>query len=137
MLTSIAKTETIAAVLLFLLLWSVLFHTTVYPSPESDVVSLSVSPNVQAAPGTIKLKILVAAHQDNIQLCVGYRVYDYPEELTERRSCQQLNGIYSPRVYWMEYKNIPTEQYIAFATVTRVPNRLAGVARASFTISPN
>ena len=80
---------------------------------------------------------MVTSHQDNIQFCVGYRIMDYPEELTSRRSCQQLNGIYSPKVFWFEYKGLSAEQYVAFVEVIRVPNRLAGIAKANFTISSN
>ena len=101
---------------------------------DDPVVSLQVSPNIQYEPGKIKLKISVASHQDNTQFCIGYRVMGEPEELTIRRSCQQLNGIYSPRVFWFEYKGIPAEQYIAFATVIRAPKRLAGTAQAQFQV---
>ena len=104
---------------------------------ESDVVSIAVSPNVQPAPGKIKLKLVVTSHQDNIQFCVGYRYSDEPDELTLRRSCQQLNGIYSPKVFWFEYKGLSAGEYQAFVEIVRVPSRLAGTAKANFTISSN
>ena len=136
MLTSIAKTETIVAVLSFLLLWSVLFPTTVYPNPESqDVVKLEATPNVQWEPGKIKLKVTIQPHRDNIQYCVGYTYSEDPPELQPlRRSCQQLNGIYTPRVYWIEYKGILPGEYFAFAEVIRVPNRLASRVQANFVV---
>ena len=101
---------------------------------DNSVVSLQVTPNIQYEPGKIRLKLVIASHQDNTQFCIGYRVMGEPEELTIRRSCQQLNGIYSPRVFWFEYKGIPAEQYIAFATVIRAPSRLAGTAQAQFQV---
>lgn len=101
-----------------------------------EIVGLEVSPNVQWEPGKIKLKITVDPHQDNVQFCVGYRYADDPPEIGDlRRSCQQLNGIYSPKVLWIEYKGIPASEYQAFAEVYRAPNRLAGRVQANFVVS--
>lgn len=109
---------------------------TAAPEPD-EIVKLEVSPNIQWEPGIIKLKITVQSHVDNIQLCMGYTYKEDPPELQPlRRSCQQLNGIYSPRVYWIEYKSITFGEYFAFAEVIRVPHRLASKAQANFIVTP-
>ena len=119
------------------LILAFLLTLPIIPNQSQTVVSLTVSPNVQAEPGTIKLKVSVEPNPDNIQFCVGYRYLDESEELALRRSCQQLNGIYSPKVFWFEYKGLPAAQYVAFVEIIRAPSRIAGIAKAYFTISSN
>ena len=99
-----------------------------------DVVSVRVDPAFQYAPGNVRYVTRITPHKDNIYYCVGWISED--AHVYERTSCQQLNGIYSPRTFYIEFKSLGLGNYEAFAEVYRAPNRLAGRARQAFRILP-
>lgn len=87
---------------------------------EDPPLVLEALPVHQFAPGYMRYRIRVQTHRDNVALCFGYN-----EPNKYRKSCIQLNGIYSPRVYWQEYHNLSPANYEAFVQLFRAPNRIA------------
>lgn len=108
------------------ILLALLFHTLV---TSEEIVKLEVTPAHQFEPGTIRLKITVPTHKDNVYICFGY-----DSEVLSRRSCQQWIGVYAPRTLHIEYKALPAGQYSAFVQLYRAPNRLAGYDQAPFQV---
>lgn len=109
------------------------------PNP---VVLLEVRPQFQFedARQPVDYRIIITPHRDNFWTCWGWRLEegegtdDYIKQY--RSSCQQLNGIYAPRVFYFTYRNLSPGKYIAFAEVYRVPNRIAGTITIPFQIIP-
>ena len=102
------------------------------PLPATDVVtSLQVSPLVQAAPGKVLYTIRITPHRDNIWFCYGWDNIDTADGKT---SCQQLNGIYSPRIFQQEYKWLKSGHYVGFVRVYRAPSYIAGTAPLQFIV---
>ena len=118
---------------IFLGLWlSASSPTAIHANSEPDPVSIQITPQIQQAPGKVQYKISIARHVDNLYMCWGFTAPGARIEF--RGSCQQLNGIYSPSVFWFEYKDLSAGEYQAFAELYRVPQRLAGNATANFII---
>jgi len=126
--------------LLFLALIFAPSHLSSSPSQkqqkEPAVVTLSLSqrPEEMWEPGKVRYKVQIEPHRDNIQFCYGYSSDN--AKVYYRESCQQLNGIYSPRTMFFEYSGLGEGNYLAFVKVYRVPNRLAGEATDRFRILP-
>lgn len=93
------------------------------------VITLTITPTQQFAPGTITLKMRVPRDHQNFQLCFGFE-----SDYITRSSCMLWDGSNAPLVQWQEYRNLPAGQYEAFAQLWRVPNRLAGQAKAQFNV---
>lgn len=85
-------------------------------------------------PGKVRYVIRIEPHRDNFWFCAGFVSPD--AYVSERKSCQQLNGIYSPKYYYFEYKNLTEGNYRAFIQVYRVPNRLVLQPEVPFRILP-
>ena len=118
-----------------LLLTLFLFSALLVSPSSEDVVSLKVTfDKSNTAPATPTFKIAISPHKDNIHYCWGFVSND--AVVMYRRSCQQLNGIYSPIVIWQEYKNLGSGTYKAFVEIYRVPNRKAGESTFNFRILP-
>ena len=83
-------------------------------SEEFPVLDMEVLPAHQFEPGTIRYKMTVQPNYENTRLCYGY---EQPNKF--RRSCFNLYGIYSPRIFWQEYDKLPTASYIAFSELYR------------------
>ena len=96
---------------------------------EDPPLWIEALPIHQFAPGHIKYKIRVQSHRDNVALCFGYN-----EPNKYRRSCMQLNGIYSPRSFWQEYHDLPPAKYEAFVQLFRAPNRIAAQEIQEFVV---
>ena len=112
------------------LLLSILLLVPAIGWGDSDTpLWLEVLPTHQFAPGHVRYKIRVQSHRDNIGLCFGY---SQPNKF--RRSCMQLNGIYSPRLYWQEYHDLPAAEYEAFVELYRAPNRIAAKEPKKFIV---
>jgi hypothetical protein len=66
-------------------------------------VTVSVYPTVSLAQhATFRLTVMAPRHEDNRELCLGYR-HPGPLEPWQRRSCQSMDGIHATRtrtVYW-------------------------------------
>ena len=80
----------------------------------------------------MKYKIRIPTHRDNFWFCTGWTSPD--AKITMRKSCQQLNGIYAPQVFWFEYKNLSQGTYIGFVDLYRVPHHVAGRASHNFVV---
>jgi hypothetical protein len=98
---------------------------------DESPLTLKVYPLVQPAFGHINYSIRVESHRDNFWLCYGYDASNGDT----KRSCFQLNGIYSPKLFQEEYLSLPEGEYEAFVELYRVPNRLAARVTHTFTIS--
>lgn len=85
-------------------------------------------------PGKVRYVIKIESHLDNFWFCAGYVSPD--AYISERTSCQQLNGIYSPRYFYFAYTQLTEGHYKAFVQVFRVPNRLAIQVEVPFRILP-
>ena len=121
---------------LFLLGWlGLLPFFPVVSNASEEVVSLQVTPNLQQEPGIVQYKFKIPNHKDNVLFCVGWTSDD--AAVVWRRSCQQLNGIYSPQLYQFEYQKLVEGTYQAFAIVYRAPNYVAGKAIANFIVLDN
>ena len=94
-----------------------------------EVITLTVNPTQQFAPGHVMLKVRVPRYFENVVLCFGFE-----SENLARSSCIQWDGINAPLVMWQEYKSLPPGEYQAFAVLYRVPNRVAGQAKAQFRV---
>ena len=75
--------------------------------------------------------IRIDPHRDNIWFCFGW---DNRTTAKSRTSCQQLNGIFSPRVVYQEYKALEAGCYQGFVDVYRAPYYRAGSAVYLFRI---
>ena len=111
------------------LLLAILFLTVM--GAESPVTTLHVTPAQQYYPGTVLFQVSITPHRDNFWLCNGWQ-----NETTGkyRKSCQQLNGIYSPRLFQFEWRLLEVGKYVGFVEVYRTPNYLAGDATEPFTV---
>ena len=110
--------------LTLLLLFNPFLVPTPAPAQESiPVVTLSVNPVFAFAPATIRYTLKIPPNRDNLFFCAGYISND--AAVSFRESCQQLNGIYAPRIFYLEYPNLGRGSYQGFVRVFRVPNRLA------------
>lgn len=100
--------------------------------PDSPPLTLQVSPAQQFAPGIVSYRIWILPHRDNFWFCMGW---DNPTTLKSRTSCQQLNGIYSPRVIYQDYRNLAPGLYRGFVDLYRVPNYRAHTATQTFQVT--
>ena len=99
--------------------------------PEIASLILQITPAQQFAPGIVSYRIQILPHRDNFWFCMGW---DNITTLKSRTSCQQLNGIYSPRVFYQEYKGLAEGCYRGFVDVYRTPNYRAATATHLFRI---
>ena len=95
------------------------------------LVTLQITPAVQLAPGKVMYHMRISPHRDNVWMCFGW---DNIETLKSRTSCQQLNGIYSPRYFQQEYTWLEAGHYSGFLHVYRAPQYLADMAAQEFII---
>ena len=102
---------------------------------DEAVVLLAVTPGFDYAPVAATYKVTVPPHKDNIWMCWGFFRED--SVIYARKSCEQLNGIYSAKVHWFTYKDLPKGEYNAWVQVYRVPYRMAGEAKAMFRVLPS
>ena len=93
-----------------------------------SIVQLSVVPNVQYAPGAVRLKIQIEPHKDNRYFCWGYN-----SDEAYRSSCEELHTG-APKVFWFVYSGVPAGDYKAFVQVFRVGDNLAGEASRDFSV---
>lgn len=102
--------------------------------PEVATLALHQQPVDRWEPGKVRYTIRIETHKDNFWFCAGFVSPD--AYVAERVSCQQLNGIYSPRYFYFEYTKLTEGHYKAFVQVFRVPNRLATQVEVPFRILP-
>lgn len=109
-------------------------HAPPVPTDEAFALALRILPIHQFAPGTAAYRIQITPHRDNIWFCMGWHSED--AAITNRTSCQQLNGIYSPRVVYQEYRALARGTYHGFVDLYRVPNYRAHTATQTFIVVP-
>mgnify|MGYP001576367222 CR=1 FL=1 len=95
--------------------------------PPAPIVELRVR---HLTPTHVAYRITIIPHRDNFWFCMGW---DNTTTYASRTSCQQLNGIYSPRVFYQEY-TLMEGCYQGFVDVYRTPNYRAGAATYQFRI---
>lgn len=94
-------------------------------------LALRILPAHQFEPGTVSYRIQIQPHRDNFWFCMGW---ENTTTLTTRTSCQQLNGIYGPRVFYQEYRSLIPGTYQGFVDLYRVPNYRAHTATQAFVV---
>ena len=113
-----------------------LFAPTVRPLAVIDetapLVTLRIQPALQlSTPGAVAYRIAILPHRDNYWFCMGW---DNTTTLKGRTSCQQLNGIYSPRVVYQEYTALTAGCYDGFVDLYRTPHYRAAAATQRFRV---
>ena len=120
-----------------LILLLVLSTPTIGPSsavePETASLTLQITPAQQLAPGIVSYRIHVLPHRDNFWFCMGW---DNITTEKSRTSCQQLQGIYGPRVFYQDYRDLAAGSYHGFVQLYRTPNYLAHTAVHPFNVIP-
>lgn len=106
-------------------------HSPTPDFPASDL-TLTIVPAYQFAPGTVSYRAWITPHRDNIWFCIGWSSEN--AGIASRTSCQQLNGIYAPRVIYQEYRLLGAGTYQGFIDLYRVPNYRAATATQAFQI---
>ena len=101
--------------------------------PETAPLTLQIIPAQQFAPGIVSYRIHILPHRDNFWFCMGW---DNITTLKSRTSCQQLNGIYSPRVFYQDYRDLTAGPYHGFVQLYRTPNYLVHTAVHPFNVIP-
>ena len=110
--------------------------TTIPLADDSDtlpLIALTVSPVYQLPPGRIAYRIQITPHRDNFWFCMGW---NNTTTLKSRTSCQQLNGIYSPRIVYQEYSALTAGCYDGFVDLYRTPSYRAASTTQRFRIGP-
>lgn len=102
-----------------------------YPTLDTPL-ALRILPLAQFAPGAVSYRIRIDPHRDNFWFCMGW--HSSTAAVTNRTSCQQLNGIYSPRVVYQEYRALTPGTYYGFVDLYRTPNYRAHTATQSFRV---
>ena len=114
---------------------ALLLGTPTLPTPALDetapALALHIQLLYQLAPGHVAYRIAIAPHRDNYWFCMGW---DNTTTLKGRTSCQQLNGIYSPRVFYQDYRDLAAGSYHGFVQLYRTPNYLAHTAVHPFNV---
>jgi hypothetical protein len=99
-------------------------------SPDA-LVTLEILPAHQFEPGKVLYTIRIPPHRDNFWTCYGWDNLDTEKG---RTSCQQLNGIYAPRIFQQEYRNLEPGRYVGFLETHRVPNYIASIDTQNFVV---
>ena len=114
---------------------ALLLGTPPLPTPALDetapALALHIQPLYQPAPGHVAYRIAIIPHRDNYWFCMGW---DNTTTLKGRTSCQQLNGIYSPRVVYQEYTALTAGCYDGFVDLYRTPHYHAAAATQRFRV---
>ena len=120
-----------------LILLLVLSIPTIGPSstvkPETASLTLQITPAQQFAPGIVSYRIHILPHRDNFWFCMGW---DNLTTKKSRTSCQQLQGIYEPRVFYQDYRDLAAGPYQGFVQLYRTPSYLAHTAVHPFNVIP-
>lgn len=124
--------RSLLAILFLLVLFAVMAlspRTTI----DDDVspVALRITPESQFEPGRVTYRIYILPHRDNFWFCMGWH---NTTTFKSRTSCEQLNGMYAPRVFYQEYTALTGGFYFGFADVYRVPNRRAATTTQQFRV---
>lgn len=95
-------------------------------------VTLHITPLYQFERGKVLYTMRISQHRDNFWYCYGWE-----NQTTEKRrtSCQQLNGIYAPRIFQQEYRDLDPGVYTGFIQLYRAPNYLADTATQEFIVA--
>ena len=80
-------------------------------------ITLAVTPSFQYPPGSVRYTITIPPHPDNSWYCWGWESLD--SITPERQSCEQLEGLDSPKVRWKFYDNIPEGHYTGMVMLFR------------------
>ena len=99
---------------------------------DSPPITLQITNQIGYAPAQIDYTIRVEPHFENITLCWGW--WSDTSRVVHRRSCEILDGQYSPRIFQRSYTWVGPGSYMAFAAVYRVPNRLTFEANQPFIV---
>ena len=95
-------------------------------------VTLRILPLYQLSPlGTVSYRIQISPHRDNVWFCFGWDNYTTSKG---RTSCQQLNGIYTPRTFYQDYTALVAGCYGGFVDLYRAPSYRAATATQRFRI---
>ena len=109
-----------------------LFTPTVRPTAAIDETVPLVTLHIRhLAPDHVAYRIAILPHRDNYWFCMGW---DNTTTLKGRTSCQQLNGIYSPRVVYQEYTALTAGCYDGFVDLYRTPHYRAAAATQRFRV---
>lgn len=124
--------KTILALLTFMLV-------LVSPTSTSSPIAISVDPVFQYAPGRVDAVAVIEPHRDNVAFCIGWESVPSPDgqlspDRGSYRSCQLLNGIYSPTRHYFQWRNLDYGRYLAYAELYRVPARLAAHDTKTFQV---
>lgn len=103
----------------------------VHPQESEPPVTLRTHLEQSLAPGHVIYRVGIPQHRDNIWFCVGW---DNITTERSRTSCQQLNGVYSPIVFHLEYRSLAEGCYRGFVDVYRTPSYRAAFATSQFRI---
>mgnify|MGYP001615090307 CR=1 FL=1 len=116
----------------FLTIAFLLLSPTAPPSAAIDETAPLVTLHIRhLAPDHVAYRIAIFPHRDNVWFCMGW---DNTTTLKSRTSCQQLNGIYSPRIVYQEYKGLAEGCYRGFVDVYHAPHYRAATATYQFRI---
>lgn len=102
--------------------------------PDNTPLTLRILPLYQFEPGTVSYRIRIQPHRDNIWFCMGW--HSPNAGVAIRTSCQQLNGIYSPRVFYQDYRALTPGTYHGFVDVYHAPYYRAHTATQTFIVDP-
>ena len=98
----------------------------------AQLITLRILPLYQIAPlGRVSYRIQIPPHRDNVWFCFGWDNYTTSKG---RTSCQQLNGIYTPRTFYQDYTALMAGCYGGFVDVYRAPYYRAASATQRFRI---
>lgn len=107
-------------------------------SADAPIVSFDVSPIFQFEIGEIHLVSRITPHRDNVQICWGWILREdlepskgYP---VFRKSCQQLHGIYSPKVFHIGYQKMARGEYRAIVELYRAPSTVVAKLEKPFRV---